>query len=330
MRLNGVMDSPLLITQRATEAIESTDTDELLRIINGLVSGQSWDELLALRAHCHEAVTRGKQVWGVEEYIRYRLALEGPPSLAGAVVSEGAARFTLGPLPEVAASTKTWAEMSRFITPGPHRQTFAAERVVLGEPVEGADTELPGHLLDWEPSYPVATYKPDKVEAPSPPIPKPEAMELPDDHTPIEDPHSMDALADLVEPWTDQSNGRCQTVAVEGGQIQVIRALGLRDTRVAPLKSQEALQWMAWAGASGGAHGRRRGAAAGRYLAWWTIAMLADLEWPAEPEAIGETVDRLDWAWFDDGSPESGWVLRLAVSDETAGLAWAISAVDVV
>ena len=318
-----------MISERAIEAIESTDTDELLRIINGLVSATSWDELVDLRARCRGAVQRGKQVWGVEEHIRYRLALAGPPSLAGAVVSEGASRFTLGPLPEVAASTKTWAEMNRYLTPGPHRETFAAERIIRGETVEPGLTELPEHLLDWEPDYPVATYRSSKIEAPSPSLPEPDATRLPEDRTRIDDLHSLGALADLVEPWIDQSNGRSQTAAVEGGHLHAIGALGLRNARVAPLGSQEALQWMAWAGASGGAHGRRRGAAAGRYLAWWTIAMLDDLEWPADPEAIGTAARRLNWAWFDDGSPESGWVLRLAVSDDTAGLAWAISAVDV-
>ena len=318
-----------MISKRAIEAIESTDNDDLLRIIDALASNASWDELIELRARCHEAVQRGKQVWGVAEHIRYRLALEGPPSIAGAVVSEGAARITLGPLSEVAASTKTWSEMDRYLTPGPHRQTFAAERTTRGETVEAGLTELPESLLGWEPDYPVATYKPNKVEAPSPPLPEPKSTELPEDYTSIDDPYSTGALADLVEPWTDQSNGRCQTAAVEGGPLHALRALGLKDARVALLTSREALQWMAWAGASGGAHGRRRGVAAGRYLAWWVIATLTDLEWPAEPEQINEAADRLSWAWFDDGSPESGWVLRLAVGDDSTGLSWAISAVDI-
>jgi hypothetical protein len=316
-----------LIGRRAIEAIESTDTDELLRVVEGLVSTAAWDELAELRDRCREAVGRGKQVWGIEEHIRYRFALEGPPAQAGAVVSEGPSRFTLGPLPEVAASTKSWAELSPYLTQGPHRQTFAAERVTRGEVVEG-ETDLPGHLLDWEPIYPVATYKPDKLDAGSPPMPEPRPIVLPESHTAIDDPHSEGALADLVEPWTDQSNGRCQTVAVEGGLLDAVRALGLREARVASLTAKEALRWMAWAGASGGAHGRRRGAAAGRYLAWWAVAVLTDLDWPAPPKEVGAAAHRMDWAWYDDGSPDSGWVLRLAVSDEAAGLAWAISAVD--
>jgi hypothetical protein len=41
-----------------------------------------------------------------------------------------------------------------------------------------------------------------------------------------------------------------------------------------------------------------------------------------------EALQGLDFAWFDDGSPGTGWGLRLAIGDRDSGLAWAISAVD--
>ncbi|MEA1903083.1 MAG: hypothetical protein U9N56_06115, partial [Actinomycetota bacterium] len=82
-----------MITQRAIEAIESSDTDDLIRVIDGHCETSSWEDLIELRARCGEALTRGKQLWGVEELIRYRLALEAPPKHAGPVVSEGVARF---------------------------------------------------------------------------------------------------------------------------------------------------------------------------------------------------------------------------------------------
>ena len=31
---------------------------------------------------------------------------------------------------------------------------------------------------------------------------------------------------------------------------------------------------------------------------------------------------------IDDGSPDTGWVLRLAITDPHAGLSWAVSAAD--
>jgi hypothetical protein len=312
---------------RAIEAIESSDTDELLRVVDGLCAARDWDQLIELRQRCAEAVTRGKQVWGVEEHIRYRLALEAPASLAGPIVSEGQSRFGLGPLPEVAASTKTWEQMEPHLGPGPDRDTFAAERVVRGDLVD-AIPDLSPFLQPWEPAYETATYKKDRVEAPSPPVPPTEAADLPSDQGTVDDVASTSALADLVEPWTDQSNGRCQTIAVEGNHLAAIAGLGIARARTAALDPQDGLAWMAWAGASGGAHGRRRGAAAGRYLAWWAVATLNDLDWPPNPEAIGEAMAGLAWHWFDDGSPETGWVLRLAVTSPDLGLAWAVSATD--
>ncbi|MFQ5522803.1 MAG: DUF6183 family protein [Acidimicrobiia bacterium] len=317
-----------MISSRATEAIEASDTDELLRVVDSYCASRSWDELVELRHRCHEAVGRGKQLWGVEEHIRYRLALEAPPSWAGPVVSEGWARFALGPLAEVAASTKTWAEMEPHLEPGPEQETFAAERVVRGDTGIAAIPDLPPHLESWEPRYPVATYKADKVEAPSPPPPVPKPTTLPSAAHRIADPVSEGALSDLVQPWTDESNGRCDTAAVEGDASAAVRALGLTRARMAPISLQEALAWMGWADASGGAHGRRRGAAAGRYGAWWVLASLADLDWPPRPDELGRAAQRFRWFWFDDGSPGTGWQLRLAVEDPESGLAWSVAAVD--
>ncbi|HEU4917453.1 MAG TPA: hypothetical protein VFV13_12915 [Acidimicrobiia bacterium] len=312
---------------RAIEAIESSDTDELLRVIDGLCAARDWDRLLELRRRCAEAVTRGKQVWGVEEHIRYRLALEAPAPIAGSVVSEGGSRFGLGPLPEVAASTKTWAEMDPHLTPGPDRDTFAAERVVRGDRVDEIP-DLPAHLQPWEPAYETATYKSDGIEAPSPSLPPTLVVELPENPTTIDDLPSAAALADLVEAWTDQSNGRCQTAAAEGDHLAAIAALGMTRARAADLGPSSGMAWMAWAGASAGAHGRRRGAAAGRYLAWWAVATLTDQDWPADPDVMGRAATSLAWHWFDDGSPETGWVLRLALTSPDLGLSWAISATD--
>ena len=318
-----------MINHRAIEAIESTDTDELIRVVDGYCSSEAWDDLVDLRARCHEAVSRGKQVWGVEEHIRYRLALEAPPGYAGPIVSEGHSRFALGPLPEVAASSKTFAEMDEFLSVGPARDTFAAERVVRGEAVGMSIPDLPSHLMEWEPDYPLATYKSDKVDAPAPTRPEPEDADFPDGFENVNDAHSTGALADLVEAWTDQSNGRCQTSSVGGDHLAAIRSLGLPRARVARLDTKSALAWMGWAGASGGAHGKRRGSAAGRYMAWWTVAVLSDLDWPVDPGSLGQAAERMEWHWFDDGSPSVGWELRLAIHDPESGMGWAVTAVDV-
>ncbi len=317
-----------MISQRALEAIESSDADELLRVIDGLCSTQAWDDLVELRSRCREAVGRAKQIWGVEEHIRYRLALEAPPAFAGPVVSEGQSRFALGPLAEVAASTKSWTELDPHLAMGPERRTFAAERVVRGEEVSEGGLDLPGSLQDWEPGYQLAAYKRDKVEAPSPAPPAVTETQLPNEFDLLDDSQSEEALADLVQPWTDESNGRCQTTVVTGDHLAAIRSLGATMCRDADIGPQTGLAWMAWAAASGGAHGRRRGAAAGRHLAWWAISVMADLPWPCPPDDLGAAVSRFGWFWFDAGSPGSGWALRLAIEDPQGELSWAVSAVD--
>lgn len=317
-----------MISQRAVEAIEASDTDELIRVVDGLCENDAWDELVELKTRCREAVGRGKQLWGVEEHIRYRLTLEAPAKWAGPAVSEGVARFSLGPLPEVAASTKTWADLDAYLEAGPWRGVTAAERVIRGDTDTPPIPDLPNRLAAWEPQYPVATYKADKVEAPSPDPPDVVDVDLTSTFTPIDDPQSEGALFDLVEPWVNESNGRYEVSTVEGTALAAIRALGLSTARAGELDRGEAFRWMAWAGASGGFHGRRRGAAAGRYGAWWTVATLRDLDWPPDADEMGEAVSQLTFHWFDDGSPGTGWELRLAIEDSRSGLAWAISAGD--
>jgi hypothetical protein len=317
-----------LITSQVLQAIEASDADVLLRSIDGLCKSQSWSDLEELRHRCREAVGRGKQVWGVEEHIRYRLALEAPAELAGPVVSEGQARFALGPLAEVAASTKTWAEMEPHLEQGPERMTFAAERVVRGEAIDLDSLELPGTLFSWEPDYPLATYHKDRVEALSPSVPTTVETGLPSGFDAIDDLPSESALGELVLPWTDQSSGRCQVTVVDGDRLTAIRALGASQAAIGDLTPREAMAWMSWAAASGGAHGRRRGAAAGRYLAWWVTTVLADVEWPAAPEDVGKAAEAFRWSWFDDGSPATGWAIRLAIEDPEEGVAWALSAND--
>jgi hypothetical protein len=92
----------------------------------------------------------------------------------------------------------------------------------------------------------------------------------------------------------------------------------------------DALAVMGWAAASGGAHGRRRGAAAGRFAAWWAVAAVGGVvdDWPVPADELGSIATSLRWYLWDAGEPETGWVLRLAVDDPEDGLAWAVAAVD--
>jgi hypothetical protein len=116
---------------------------------------------------------------------------------------------------------------------------------------------------------------------------------------------------------------------VEGSAVDAVSELAFDSLRMGELRPEEALQRMAWAAASGGAHGRRRGAALGRSLAWHTCSLLADLRWPAEPDELGRALGELRWFRWDEGAEEEGWVLRLAVEDPIDGWAAAIAATDI-
>ena len=313
-------------------AIEATDANALLKVVDAHCKAREWEDLLTLRLRCREAVTRGKQLWSIDEHIRYRLALEAPPAIAGAAVAEGRARFALGPLPEVAAVGHSWAELMPHLPEGPDRAFFAHERVLRGEELEGIEidphvVELPLRLQPWEPAYSLAVYKSDRAEFPSPD--QPAFTSATTQRAARAEDEAEEALASLVNTWVNESNGRADVSCVEGDALGAIGAVGPTTVGTALIDARTALAWMAWAAASGGAHGKRPGAAAGRFGAWWAGASLTALEWPPDPEELGEGLDRLRWHAWTDGS-SSGWLLRLAVEDPESGLAWAIAAADAV
>ena len=329
--------SPIADPLTLAEAVEEADPAKLLKLVDGLCKGREWDALVDLKARCRHAVDRGKQLWAIADHIEYRLALEAPGEWAGPMVFEGAGRFTLGPLPEVAASRHTWDELSPYLPDGPARTVTAYERVVRGEDLteaHGIDPlmiELPLKLMDWEPVYLLATYHADKTDFPAPDLPRMRQVELPQlSPLPANEPDSIDALLSLTRPWTEESNGRAEAVVVHGDSLGSIRALGPSHARLAPITPGLALTLMAWTASSGGAHGRRPGAAAGRYGAWWTAAALTDLldEWPVEPDHLGAAVHELNWYVWSDLIPPTGWTFHLTVEDPVHGLAWAVTAVD--
>ena len=132
-----------------------------------------------------------------------------------------------------------------------------------------------------------------------------------------------------MHPWT--ADGSATTVAVRGDVTGAIGILDGPEVRLSEVELATALAWLGWAGASGGAHGRRRGAAAGRLDVWMVLAELVDLSevWPPDPVELGEQARRLRWfIWDAMGIGATGWVLRVAVEDPDRGLAFALSAYD--
>ena len=306
-------------------------------MIDDRTSSRDWDGLLRLRDRARSAVDTGRQLWPAATLAEYRLALLGDPEHVAAVLDESdglSGRFTVGPLTEVAAQHHTWSRLVDELDRGPRAAFVAHERVIRGERVEAdgfADVlDLPFELQDWEPEYAVATYRDSGADFPMP--------DLPDDWSDVEPTSGAEQLDDdvelalrqLVEPWTTSSNGRAEAICVDGGAADALGALGLRRARLCELDPSEALAWMAWAGASGGAHGRRRGAAAGRFGAWWLLGALADLldEWPVAPDELGAFAGELTWYRWNAYEPEVGWALHLVVEDRDENVAWALAAQD--
>ncbi|CAN5751631.1 hypothetical protein BH18ACT15_BH18ACT15_05930 [soil metagenome] len=318
------------------ELVEAQDLNALLRVVDGLCARRSWDELMELANRCEDALERGKQLWPIASHIDYRVALEAPGEYAAEVLTPENARFSHGPLTEVAASTHRWEDLASHIEYPQVAAYVAQERVLRGEVLEGDARahseilELPLELQAWEPVYALATYSGTYVEVAEPwePTAPLAAVEPADGAAAISDLDVEEALLGLVAPWTGESNGAATVAVVEGDARAAGTALTLGPFRMGPLTPAEALQRLAWAAASGGAHGRRRGAALGRFLAWHTGAIVAGFDGPLEPGALGRAVGELRWYRFDEGVPEEGWVLRVAVEDPTAGWAAAIAATD--
>ena len=317
------------------ELIDRGDLDELIRLVDRLADAHEWAELLELAARCRRAHERGRQLWPAAEHAWYRVALGGPAALACRAVTDADGRFGIGPLTEVIASTHDWWSLAPHLEAGPLATTIAHERVIRGDDLSAEQTrhpsiDLPLVLQSWEPAYPVATYSDYSLEPGSPPSVGSLALLDIGGAVPVvaaDDP-GVDALLDVVRSWTSQSNGHARAVAVEGGGGDAIGALGARRARAVAISPADALATMAWCAASGGAKGRRRGMAAGRFDAWWAAAALAALDWPPDPDELGDAIAALRWCIWDRDEPATGWDLRLAIEDPDAEMAWAIDAVD--
>ena len=318
-----------------TTLIESSDLDGLVRFIDGLATSRDWDGIEETRDRCREAVERGKQVWGPAEYAEYRLALDAPAARAAAVVGDGKGRYGPGPLWEVAASTHTWDELAPHLETPTVKAMVAHERSLRGDQVapDAVDweiLELPMEVQAWEPAYKGAVYRDDGVDFPEGDRTGLEWEDLPEAGDRLDEDGGVDALLELVNPWWDESSGHADAVHVTGDARSAIRALGLSRARVAEVSYQEALAAMVYAAASGGAYGSRRGTPRGRALAWWAAGQLLGYEdLPEDPDALAEG-DDLNWYLWDPGDQVGGWSLHLAVEDAKDGVAWALSAVDMV
>jgi hypothetical protein len=320
--------------------IHAVDLDALVRMVDERCRVQDWLGVLRLRDRCAAATREtGRQLWPAATLAEYRLALLAPPEWAATVLDGEAGRFTIGPLSEVAAVHHTWVELAPHLPVAPVSLFVAHERAIRGEVIDPASIaalppvlDIPANLRPWEPTYPASMYTDAGATHPEPgrsgvlaPVTTPSGrVDVVDDDT------TELAVRQLVDAWTATSTGRAEVVCVEGDHAHALAALGVRSARVAEIGAGEALALVAWAGASGGAHGRRRGMAIGRFSAWWLLGALGDLhdDWPPTDDDVFELLDELRWFRWDAHEPAGGWRLQLTVENATEGVAWAINAAD--
>lgn len=316
------------------DLVEAAQPNALLLRTNALASARDWEALVDLAQRCRDAVERGKQLWPIAEHIDYRLALEGPGEYAGAVITPEAGRFAHGPLTEVAASTHAFDEVAPYLKVPQALGVFAAERVIRGEDLSERSEahpeilELPMFLADWEPSYLLPTFKADGVEVPSPEFQSSIQASRGNTGTSLDEGEVVQALLDLVSIWVAESGATAEAVVVEGDARTAIATLGDKRFFASGITSAEAFSYMAWAGAAGGVHGRRRGGAAGRFGSWWAAALLTGCDWPADPRELGELSSGLNWYRWEPRKMPAGWGFHLAGEDPADGWAFAIGALD--
>lgn len=320
-----------------TSLIEGSDLAGLNRYVDAVCARRDWDHLIETRDLCNEAVTRGKQVWAVAQYAEYRMALEAPAEIAASVVADGKGRFSLGPLWEVAASTHTWDDLKVHVSVPTVRAMIAHERSIRGDTVDEAEIDpavlgIPVEVQEWEPRYPVAEYRSDRVSFPDEIFDIPmEWIDLPPPGDALRDDAVCDVLGDVVKAWWDDSLGKSEVVTVDGTIEEAIRSLGPHRVRAAEIDTATAMEALVWAGASGGAHGNRRGTPVGRAAAWWVLLEILGYDEPPEDSgSMAEEAATLRWLLWDPGDRIGGWNLHIGVEDPEDRIAWVISAVDAV
>lgn len=327
--------------QRLDDLIQVVDLDGLVRLVDDRCDDRDWAGLLRVRDRCAAAAAEtGRQIWPAATLAEYRLALLAPAEWAARVLDGEAGRFTLGPLSEVVAVDHEWSELAPHLAPNPVAMFVAHERAIRGDVIPDADLDALPPVLDipasprpWEPAYPISTYTRDGAEHPDPADLAPGALaEIDVDPHPVvvDDDATELAVQQLVEAWTTTSAGRAESVCVEGDRRAALGAFGVHRARIAELDAGSAVARLAWAGASGGAHGRRRGMAIGRFSAWWLLGAIGDLhdEWPPTDDAIEELLGDLRWYRWDAHEPPGGWRLQIVVENVAEGTAWAINAAD--
>ena len=312
--------------------IHRADLDGLVRHVDDTCSSRDWDHLVRVRDAARSAVETGRQLWPIATLANYRLALWAPGDLAVRALDDTARTFMPGPVSEILAVHHTWEDLEPFLAPGHDRSLFAHERSLRGDVIDPAEpslVDIPFALQPWEPHYEPARYDDNGVNSPAPRLPRPDVHVRTNEGEHIDDPETDTAFRVLVDPWTSQSGGHARSATVEGGLHEALHALGTDECIAVRIDPADGMAQLAWAGATGAAHGKRRGLATGRSNAWWFVSVFAGLDdaWPCDPAELGEVIDGMEW-WHWSTGDDSGWNTNLVIVDNDEGLACALLAHD--
>ena len=316
------------------ELIQRADLDGLVRHVDDACSARDWDHVLRIRNEARAAVSTGRQLWPIATLANFRLALWAPAVLAVRALDDTARTFMPGPVSEILAVHHSWTDLEPHLAHGHDRSLVAYERALRGDTIgdgEPAVLEIPFGLSPWEPVYQLAAYNDDGVvdEMPSLSLDwRPTAGTSPAE---ILRDDTVHVFAQMMAPWTSQSEGSARAVVVEGDVSEALGALGLSDGRTALLQPAEALSWLTWAASSGGAHGKRRGVASGRSEALWMLSVFTGLDddWPESFDELGHVADELDfYAFTSPELPANGWWLQMVIVDDDEGLSLGLTARD--
>jgi hypothetical protein len=338
------------------DLLDLGDLDGLVREVDRRCARDDWVAVLVLRDACLAATEgTGRQLWGPARYAAYRVALEGPAALAAAMPEPGVARHGLGPLTEVVAQAHGFAELADGLDPT-IRSVVAQERVLRGEDLrrdpraaQPDDDAPPLVLQPFEPAYALPTYRaaeridggpeldavaPIALRARAAPMapaaPAAGAAGAPSAVPPLARALA-DALRDVVGVWEAASEAHVRTAALGGASaLDAARAVAPDLDTARRLTVPDLLALVAFAGASGGVHGPRRGGAAGRAAAWWVARVATGLDAPGapvDPDELEFRLEDLELIAFTTPDP-AAWRLQVAVADPATGVAAAVSAVD--
>ena len=315
--------------------INGLDHDGLVRYVDGCCSSRDWTELLRVRDTCRLANDSGRQMWPITTLANYRLALHAPAEFAVQSLDEANTNFLFGPLSEVIAQHHSWDDLKGHLSDVHIADVVAHECGIRGADISYTPTlqvfDIPHTLQSWENQYQPPVYTDAGVQHDPPEFNgELQPLEIAAKANVVEDRDTTSALRAVIEPWISASNGRAEIRGVEGGVSEALASIGAVRARGQNITPADAISLITWAGSSGGAHGRRRGMASGRYSMWWCVVALAGLtdEWPLKPDEIGDITSEFTWWQWDAYEPRSGWRLQIAVEDPTDGVTWIINAVD--